>query len=71
MNGIHQQAQELHQRYPAAAGKSAEGVDAHKSFWEGTESVRKVLEAVLAPLDIVAADLSVSGINARRTRLMA
>jgi hypothetical protein len=57
---IHTQAQELHQRYLAAAGKTAAGLDEHKSAWESTEPVRKVLEAVLAPLDIVAADHWVS-----------
>jgi hypothetical protein len=56
VDGIHKQAQELHQSYLAAASKTAAGVDEHKSLWEGTEPVRKVLEAVLAPLDIVAAD---------------
>lgn len=56
VDGIHKQAQELHQRYLAAASKTAAGVEEHKSLWEGTEPVRKVLEAVLAPLDIVAAD---------------
>jgi hypothetical protein len=60
VDGIHKQAQELHQRYLAAAGKAAANVDEHKSLWEGTEPVRKVLEAVLAPLDIVAADHWVS-----------
>jgi hypothetical protein len=60
VDGIHKQAQELHQRYLAAAGKTAAGVNEHKSLWEGTEPVRKVLEAVLAPLDIVAADHWVS-----------
>jgi len=56
VNGIQSQAQELHQRYLAAASKTAEGVDEHPGLWESTEPVRKVLEAVLAPLDIVAAD---------------
>jgi hypothetical protein len=54
--GIHGQAQDLHQRYLAAAGKTAAGVEDHSGLWESTEPVRKVLEAVLAPLDIVAAD---------------
>ena len=60
VDGIHGQAQELHQRYLAAAGKAAAGVDEHKSLWEDTEPVRKVLEFVLAPLDIVLADHWVS-----------
>jgi hypothetical protein len=60
VNGIHGQAQELHQRYLAAASRTAAGVDEHKSLWEGTEPIRKVLEVVLAPLDIVAADHWVS-----------
>lgn len=63
VDGIHKQAQELHQRYLAAASKTAAGVDEHKSLWEGTEPVRKVLEAVLAPLDIVAADHWVSALK--------
>ena len=56
VGGIHGQAQELQQRYLAAASKTAAGVDQHSGLWEGTEPVRKVLETVLAPLDIVAAD---------------
>lgn len=63
VNGIHSQAQELQQRYLAAASKTAAGVDEHKSLWEGTEPVRKVLETVLAPLDIVAADHWVSALK--------
>jgi len=56
VTGIHGQAQDLHQRYLAAAGKTAAGVEDHSGLWEDTEPGRKVLEAVLAPLDIVAAD---------------
>jgi hypothetical protein len=56
VDGVHKQAQELHQRYLAAASRTAAAVDEHKSLWESTEPVRKVLELVLAPLDIVAAD---------------
>jgi hypothetical protein len=63
LDGIHKQAQELHERYLAAAGKTADGVDEHKSLWESTEPVRKVLEFVLAPLDIVAADHWVSALK--------
>ena len=63
MGGIHGQAQELQQRYLAAASKTAAGVDQHSGLWEGTEPVRKVLEAVLAPLDIVAADHWVSALK--------
>lgn len=63
VDGIHEQAQELHQRYLAAASNTAAGVDEHKSLWEGTEPVRKVLEVVLAPLDVVAADHRVSALK--------
>jgi hypothetical protein len=56
VNGIHAQAQELHQRYLAAASKTAAGVEEHSGLWGSTEPVRKVLEFVLAPLDIIAAD---------------
>jgi hypothetical protein len=63
VNGIHGQARELHQRYMAAAGKTAAGVEEHKGLWEGTEPVRKVLEAVLAPLDIALADHWVSALE--------
>ncbi len=63
VDGIRKQAQELHQRYLATAGKTADAVDDHKSLWEGTEPVRKVLETVLAPLDIVAADHWVSALK--------
>ena len=60
VNGIHGQAQELHQRYLAAASKTAAGVEEHSGLWGDTEPVRKVLEVVLAPLDIIAADHWVS-----------
>ena len=60
---LHGRAQELHERYLAAAGKAAAGVDEHKSLWEDAEPVRKVLEFVLAPLDIVAADHWVSALK--------
>jgi hypothetical protein len=63
VSGIRSQAQDLHERYLAAAHKTAAGVDEHKSLWESTEPVRKVLEAVLAPLDIVAADHWVSALK--------
>jgi hypothetical protein len=63
VNGIQKQAQELHQRYLAAASKTAAAVDEHKGLWESTEPVRKVLETVLAPLDIVAADHWVSALK--------
>lgn len=63
VNGIHSQAQDLHQRYLATASKTAAGIDEHKSLWESTEPVRKVLETVLAPLDIVAADHWVSALK--------
>ena len=56
VSGIHGQAQELHQRYLAAASKTAAGVEEHSGLWDSTEPVRTVLEFVLAPLDIVAAD---------------
>jgi hypothetical protein len=56
VTGIHGQAQELHQRYLAAASKTAAGVEDHPGLWGDTESVRKVLEGVLAPLDIALAD---------------
>jgi hypothetical protein len=60
VGGIHGQAQELHQRYLAAASKTAAALDEHKSLWDDTEPVRRVLEFVLAPLDIVFADHWVS-----------
>jgi hypothetical protein len=63
VTGIQGQAQELHQRYLAAAGKTAAGVEEHSGLWESTEPARKVLEAVLAPLDIVAADHWVSALK--------
>ena len=63
VNEVQNQAQELHQRYLAAASKTAAAVDEHKSVWENTEPVRKVLETVLAPLDIVAADHWVSALK--------
>jgi hypothetical protein len=63
VSGIHGQAQELHQRYLAAASKTAAGVEDHAGLWGDTEPVRKVLEAVLAPLDIVGADHWVSALK--------
>lgn len=63
VNGIRSQAQELHQRYLAAASRTAADVEEHSGLWAGTEPVRKVLEAVLAPLDIVAADHWVSALK--------
>jgi hypothetical protein len=63
MSGIHSQAQELHERYLAAASKTAAAVGDHSSVWESTEPVRKVLEVALAPLDIVAADHWVSALK--------
>jgi hypothetical protein len=60
VSGIHIQARELHQRYLTAASKTAAGIDEHKSLWDDTEPVRKVLEFVLVPLDIVFADHWVS-----------
>ena len=63
MFGIQRQAQELHQRYLAAAGKTAADVGAHSGLWDSTEPVRTVLETVLAPLDIAAADHWVSALE--------
>ena len=63
VSGIHRQAQDLHQRYLAAAAKSAADVGDHSGLWDRTEPVRTVLEAVLAPLDIVAADHWVSALG--------
>jgi len=60
---IHTQAQDLHQRYLAAAAKTAADVGDHSGLWDRTEPVRTVLEAVLAPLDIVAADHWVSALE--------
>jgi len=53
---VNVQALELHQRYLAAAEKTASAVEGAKRLWDKAEPVRTVLEAVLAPLDIVAAD---------------
>ncbi len=63
VSGIHRQAQDLHQRYLAAAAKTAADVGDHSGLWDRTEPVRTVLEAVLAPLDIVAADHWVSALE--------
>lgn len=53
---VQSQAQELHERYLAAASKTAADVGGISGLWGKTEPVRTVLEAVLAPFDIVAAD---------------
>jgi transposase len=63
VSGIHRQAQDLHQRYLAAAAKTAADIGDHSGLWGRTEPVRPVLEAVLAPLDIVAADHWVSALE--------
>ena len=63
VSGIHTQAQDLRQRYLAAATKTAADVGDHSGLWDRTEPVRTVLEAVLAPLDIVAADHWVSALE--------
>ncbi len=63
VSGIRTQAQDLHQRYLAAAAKTAADVGDHSGLWDRTEPVRTVLEAVLAPLDIVAADHWVSALE--------
>ena len=55
VTGIERQARELHERYLEAAAKTAEDIKP-KNLWERTEPVRTVLEAVLAPLDILDAD---------------
>jgi hypothetical protein len=62
VSGIDRQARELHERYLEAAARSAEDIKP-KSLWERTEPVRTVLEAVLAPFDIVAADHWVSALE--------
>lgn len=56
VSGIQGQAQELHERYLAAAAKTAADAGGTSGLWDKTEPVRTVLEAVLAPFDIVAAD---------------
>jgi hypothetical protein len=56
LSAIQSRAHELNARYLAAAKKTAEGVPEDPGVWEKTEPIRKVLEFVLAPLDIVAAD---------------
>jgi hypothetical protein len=56
LTGVHTQAQELHTRYLAAASKTAADAGKDSGLWGSTEPVRTVLEAVLAPFDIVAAD---------------
>jgi hypothetical protein len=53
---IQGQAQELHERYLSAARKTAADASGSSGLWDKTEPVRTVLEAVLAPFDIVAAD---------------
>jgi hypothetical protein len=63
LTGVHAQAQELHERYLAAAGKTAADASEDSGLWGSTEPVRTVLEAVLAPLDIVAADHWVSALK--------
>jgi hypothetical protein len=53
---VNMQALELHQRYLAAAQKTAASLEGLRNLWDRAEPARTVLEAVLAPLDIVAAD---------------
>jgi hypothetical protein len=63
VDGIHRQAEELHERYLAAASNTAAAAGDQSGLWGSTEPVRKVLEFVLAPLDIVAADHWVSALE--------
>jgi len=56
LDAIQAQARELNGRYLAAAGKTASGVSEDPGLWEKSEPLRDVLEFVLAPLDMVAAD---------------
>jgi len=56
VSAIQGHAQELHERYLAAAAKTAADAGGPSGLWGKTEPVRTVLEAVLAPFDIVAAD---------------
>jgi len=63
VSAIQNQAQELHERYLAAAGKTAADAGGTSGLWGKTEPVRTVLEAVLAPFDIVAADHWVSALE--------
>lgn len=53
---VNVQALELHERYLTAAQKTAAGLEGVRHLWARAEPARTVLEAVLAPLDIVAAD---------------
>ena len=63
VSAIQGQAQELHERYLAAANKTAADAGGTSGLWGKTEPVRTVLEAVLAPFDIVAADHWVSALE--------
>lgn len=63
VSAIQGQAQELHERYLAAAAKTAADAGGTSGLWDKTEPVRTVLEAVLAPFDIVAADHWVSALK--------
>jgi hypothetical protein len=56
LTAVQRQAQELHERYLAAAQKTARDVGGQSGLWGKTEPVRTVLEGVLAPFDMIAAD---------------
>jgi hypothetical protein len=56
LDGLRTKAHELNGRYLAAAKKTTESVPEDPGLWEKTEPIRKVLEFVLAPLDIADAD---------------
>ena len=62
VTAIQRQARDLHERYLEAAAKTAEDIKP-KSLWERTEPVRTVLEAVLAPFDMVFADHWISALE--------
>jgi hypothetical protein len=56
LDGLRAKAHEFNGRYLAAAKKTTESVPEDPDLWEKTEPIRKVLEFVLAQLDIADAD---------------
>lgn len=59
LTAVRAQAEQLHQEYLATAAGIMNAFDL-KAWWEGTEPYRTILEAFLAPLDMVTADRWIS-----------
>jgi hypothetical protein len=62
LTAVRTKAEQLHQEYLTTAASIMNAFDL-KAWWEGTEQYRTILEAFLAPLDMVTADRWISILN--------